>query len=39
MIMGEGIPWFAGSKGPVVLSDPEIIPDQGVTHLRFQVLK
>ena len=39
VIMGEGIPWFAGSKGPVVLSDPEIIPDHGVTHLRFQVVK
>jgi dihydrofolate reductase len=37
VILGEGIPWFAGSRGPVVLSDPEIIADQGVTHLRFQV--
>jgi dihydrofolate reductase len=39
VIMGEGIPWFAGSRGPVSLSDPEIIADQGVTHLRFQVQK
>jgi dihydrofolate reductase len=39
VIMGEGIPWFAGSLGPVVLSDPEIIADRGVTHLRYRVLK
>jgi dihydrofolate reductase len=39
VILGEGIPWFAGSQGPVRLSDPEVIADEGVTHLRFQVLK
>jgi dihydrofolate reductase len=39
LILGEGIPWFAGSQGPVRLSDPEVIADEGVTHLRFQVLK
>jgi dihydrofolate reductase len=39
VIMGEGIPWFAGSKGPVRLSDPEVFEDAGVTHLRYTVLK
>jgi len=39
VIMGDGIPWFAGSRGPVELSDPEVIADQGVTHLRYQVLR
>ena len=39
VILGEGIPWFAGARGPVSLSDPEVIQDRGVTHLRFQVLK
>ena len=39
VIMGDGIPWFAGSRGPVELSDPEIIADQRVTHLRYQVLR
>jgi dihydrofolate reductase len=37
VILGEGIPWFAGSKGPVTLSDPEVIEDEGVTHLRYRV--
>ena len=39
VIMGEGIPWFAGSKGPARLSDPEVFEDTGVTHLRYTVLK
>ena len=39
VILGEGIPWFAGSKGPVRLSDPEVFVDRGVTHLRYSVLK
>jgi dihydrofolate reductase len=39
VIMGDGIPWFAGSRGPVSLSDPEVIQDKGVTHLRFHVQK
>ncbi len=39
VIMGDGIPWFAGSRGPVTLSDPEVIQDKGVTHLRFHVQK
>src|SRR5918997_774728 len=39
VILGEGIPWFAGSHGPVRLSDPEVVTDAGVTHLRYAVLK
>ena len=39
VILGEGIPWFAGSKGPVRLSDPEVFEDAGVTHLRYAVLR
>ena len=39
VILGEGIPWFAGAKGPVRLSDPEVFEDAGVTHLRYSVLK
>ena len=39
VILGEGIPWFAGARGPVVLSDPVVTEDEGVTHLRFQVQK
>lgn len=39
VILGAGIPWFAGSKGPVRLSDPEVFEDAGVTHLRYAVLK
>ena len=39
VILGEGIPWFAGAKGPVRLSDPEVFVDAGVTHLRYSVLK
>lgn len=39
VILGAGIPWFAGSKGPVRLSDPEVYEDRGVTHLRYSVLR
>jgi len=39
VILGEGIPWFAGSEGPVRLSDPEVFTDAGVTHLRYSVHK
>ena len=39
VILGEGVPWFAGSHGPVRLSDPEVVTDAGVTHLRYAVLK
>ena len=39
VILGEGIPRFAGAKAPVRLSDPEVIEDRGVTHLRYAVQK
>ena len=39
VILGAGLPWFAGAKGPVRLSDPEVFEDAGVTHLRYSVLK
>jgi dihydrofolate reductase len=37
VILGAGIPWLAGARGPVRLSDPEITADRGVTHLRYRV--
>jgi dihydrofolate reductase len=39
VILGAGIPWLAGTRGPVRLSDPEVIEDHGVTHLRYVVRK
>jgi dihydrofolate reductase len=39
VVLGSGIPWFAGSKGPVRLSDPVVHEGRGVTHLRFEVQK
>jgi dihydrofolate reductase len=39
VILGHGIPWLAGTRGPVRLSDPEVIEDRGVTHLRYRVRK
>lgn len=39
VILGEGLPWFAGSRGPVRLSNPEVFEDTGVTHLRYAVLR
>lgn len=39
VILGEGIPWLAGTRGPVRLSDPDVIEDHGVTHLRYRVRK
>ena len=36
---GRGHPVVRRRQGPVRLSDPEIIQDRGVTHLRFQVVK
>jgi dihydrofolate reductase len=38
VVLGTGIAWFAGSKGPVRLSDPVVHEGRGVTHLRYQVL-
>ncbi len=37
VILGTGIPWLAGTRGPVRLSDPVVTEDRGVTHLRFTV--
>ncbi len=37
VILGEGIPWLAGTRGPVRLTDPEVIEDRGVTYLRYRV--
>jgi dihydrofolate reductase len=39
VILGHGIPWLAGTRGPVRLSDPVVIEDRGVTHLRYHVRK
>jgi dihydrofolate reductase len=39
VVLGAGIPWFAGSKGPVRLSDPVVHEGRGVTHLRYEVQK
>ncbi len=38
VVLGAGIPWFAGSAGPVRLSDPVVHEGRGVTHLRYEVL-
>lgn len=39
VILGEGIPWFAGTpNAPWRLSDPEIVEAPGVTHLRYRVV-
>jgi len=35
--LGDGIPWLAGTRGPVRLSGPEVVEDRGVTHLRYVV--
>ncbi len=37
VVLGSGIPWFAGAQGPVRLEDPEIVAAEGVTHLRYRV--
>jgi dihydrofolate reductase len=37
VVLGAGIPWFAGSRGPVRLSDPVVHEGHGVTHLRYEV--
>ena len=37
-ILGDGVPWVDGSKGPVRLSDPAGFVDTGVTHLRYRVV-
>jgi dihydrofolate reductase len=37
VVLGNGIPWFAGADGPVRLEDPEIVAARGVTHLSYRV--
>ena len=39
VVLGAGVPWLAGTRGPVRLSDPEVREDRGVTHLRYRVLR
>ena len=39
VVLGSGIPWFAGAQGPVRLSDPLVHESRGVTHLRYEVLR
>ncbi len=40
VLLGEGIPWFAGiSDAPVALDGPRIVPGNGVTHLHYSVAK
>lgn len=39
VVLGAGIPWFAGSQGPVRLCDPVVHEGRGVTHLRYEVLR
>ncbi|MGH3756970.1 dihydrofolate reductase family protein [Actinophytocola sp.] len=40
VLLGEGIPFFANlATMPVRLSDPEVVPGRGVTHLRYAVLR
>lgn len=38
VVLGAGIAWFAGARGPVRLSDPVVHEGRGVTHLRYRVL-
>jgi dihydrofolate reductase len=39
VVLGEGVPWFAGARGPVRLSDPVVHEAHRVTHLRSTVLR
>jgi dihydrofolate reductase len=39
VVLGAGIPWFAGARGPARLSDPVVHEGRGVTHLRYEVLR
>jgi dihydrofolate reductase len=39
VVLGSGIPWFAGAQGPVRLSDPVVHEGHGVTHLRYEVIR
>ena len=37
VLLGDGIPWFAGMEGD--LEGPTVVPGEGVTHLRYRVIK
>ena len=37
VVLGAGVPWFAGANGPVRLSDPVVHEGHGVTHLCYEV--
>lgn len=37
VILGAGIPFFAGVKNVVALEDPTVVEGQNVTHLRYRV--
>jgi dihydrofolate reductase len=39
VVLGSGVPWFAGAQGPVRLSDPVVREGHGVTHLRYEVVR
>ncbi|HEY6759102.1 MAG TPA: dihydrofolate reductase family protein, partial [Baekduia sp.] len=39
IVLGDGIPFFAGACGPVALEEPEIVAAPGVTHLRYRVAR
>jgi dihydrofolate reductase len=40
VLLGEGIPWFAGiADAPVALEGPTIVAGTGVTHLTYRVVK
>ena len=40
VLLGEGIPWFAGiSDDPVALEGPRIVAGNGVTHLNYGVAR
>jgi dihydrofolate reductase len=38
VLLGDGIPLFAKhDAAPIALTDPDVVPGRGVTHLRFTV--
>ena len=39
VVLGAGVPWFAGARGPVRLGDPVVHEGHGVTHLRYAVVR
>jgi dihydrofolate reductase len=39
VVLGDGIPFFAGARGPVRLGDPEVVAAPGVTHMRYRVAR